>query len=299
MSNTMENAKTKAKEVAVEDFNAFKTMAESAAKSGAYIYPIKGIFYFISNRTLWKPLLSKLVPTMSLSVGVIAFMFIFAYLPQLAVLVFVNGPLAAFTTILLTLSESSTLINLISRTFLIQDALVDTFDGVLVAKRQTGIVAEGRQIKSGNFRDPIAKLGKLFKSPFERFTPKAIIRYVMYLPLNFIPVVGTVLFVLLQGRTRGQSCHTRYFQLKGWSNSQKQEWLKDNTAPYTAFGTVATLLELIPFASIFFSFTNTVGAALWAADIESNNTTMTEMTKPKSSTKSVEADSGEEAKKDE
>lgn len=187
---------------------------------------------------------------MSLSVGVIAFMFIFAYLPQLAVLVFVNGPLAAFTTILLTLSESSTLINLISRTFLLQDALVDTFDGVLVARKQTEIVSEGRQLRSGNFNDPIAKLGKLVKSPFEKFTPTAIIRYVMYLPLNFIPVVGTVIFVLLQGRTRGNSVHTRvsyslgfgkgtadmwqYFQLKNWSKSQQQEWLKENTAPYTA-----------------------------------------------------------------
>jgi hypothetical protein len=209
----------------VEDFNKAKTMATQAVKSGAYLYPIKvlyfrlgqsastddsqGIYYFLSHRTLWKPLLSKLAPTMTLSVGVIAFMFIFAYLPQLAVLVFVNGPLAAFTTILLTLSESSTLITLLSRTFLIQDALVDTFDGVLVARKQTAILSEGRQLKSGNFNDPIAKLGKLIKSPFEKFTPKALIRYVMYLPLNFIPVVGTVIFVLLQGRTRGNSVHTR------------------------------------------------------------------------------------------
>lgn len=169
----------------------------------------QGIFYFLSHRSLWKPLLSKLVPTMSLSVGVIAFMFIFAYLPQLAVLVFVNGPLAAFTTILLTLSESSTLINILSRTFLLQDALVDTFDGVLVARRQTEVLAEGRQLKSGNFNDPIAKLGKLVKSPFEKFTPKALVRYVMYLPLNFIPVVGTVIFVGLQGKSRGRAVHTR------------------------------------------------------------------------------------------
>jgi len=146
---------------------------------------------------------------MSLSVAVIAGMFAFAYLPQLAVLVFVNGPLAAFTTALLTLSESSTLITILSKTFLIQDALVDTFDGVLVARRQTAVLAEGRQLKSGNFNDPIAKLGKLIKSPFEKFTPKALIRYVMYLPLNFIPVVGTVAFVLIQGRTRGESVHTR------------------------------------------------------------------------------------------
>ena len=136
-------------------------------------------------------------------------MFIFAYLPQLAVLIWGNGPLAAFTTILLTLSESSTLINLLSRTFLLQDALVDTFDGVLVSRRQTEVLSEGRQIKSGNFNDPMAKLGKLVKSPFEKFTPSAFIRYIMYLPLNFIPVVGTVIFVALQGRSRGNSVHTR------------------------------------------------------------------------------------------
>ena len=169
----------------------------------------QGIFYFVSHKSLWKPLLSKIIPTMTLSVAVIAFMFIFTYLPQLAVLVFVNGPLAAFTTILLTLSESSTLINILSRTFLIQDALVDTFDGTLVSKHQTEVVAEGRQLKSGNFNDPIAKLGKLMKSPFEKYSPKALIRYVMYLPLNFIPVVGTVIFVLVQGRTRGNGVHTR------------------------------------------------------------------------------------------
>merc|ERR1711939_926551 len=178
-------------------------------------------------------------------------------------------------------------------------SLVDTFDGVLVSRRQTGVLSEGRQLKSGNFYDPMEKLGKLIKSPFEKFTPKAFIRYIMYLPLNFIPVVGTVIFVALQGRSRGNSVHTRYFQLKKWSNPQKEAWLKENTAPYTAFGTVATLLELIPFASIFFTFTNTgkqcsarvglfpgtdqflVGAALWAADIEGNNTAMTEMTSPK------------------
>jgi hypothetical protein len=28
------------------------------------------------------------------------------------------------------------------------------------------------------------------------------------------------------------------------------------------------MLELVPIAGIFFSFTNTVGAALWAADME-------------------------------
>lgn len=35
-----------------------------------------------------------------------------------------------------------------------------------------------------------------------------------------------------------------------------------------SFGIPAVLLELVPIAGILFSFTNTVGAALWAADME-------------------------------
>ena len=34
------------------------------------------------------------------------------------------------------------------------------------------------------------------------------------------------------------------------------------------FGVAAVLLELVPVASVFFAFTNTAGAALWAADLE-------------------------------
>lgn len=42
---------------------------------------------------------------------------------------------------------------------------------------------------------------------------------------------------------------------------------------YTSFGVPAVLLELVPVAGIFFAFTNTVGAALWAADMEQEATT--------------------------
>lgn len=112
-------------------------------------------------------------------------MFFFTYLPQLAVLIFVNGPLAVFTTVLLILNESSTIVNMVSRNFLLQDALLDTFDGTLLSRDASGVVSEGRQLKSG--RDPIDRLGKILKSPFSKFTPKALVRYVMYLPLNFIP----------------------------------------------------------------------------------------------------------------
>jgi hypothetical protein len=41
---------------------------------------------------------------------------------------------------------------------------------------------------------------------------------------------------------------------------------------FHSFGVPAVLLELVPLAGIFFSFTNTVGAALWAADMEKGQT---------------------------
>ncbi|KAI4868125.1 hypothetical protein F4820DRAFT_411638 [Hypoxylon rubiginosum] len=278
MASFASNVQAKAQEVAKEDYEKAKVLLSDAARSGAYLYPFKGIFYFATHRSLWRPFYSRILPTLGLTAGVLGSMFLFTYLPQLAILVFVNGPLAVFTTVLLILNESSTIINIISRNFLLQDALLDTFDGTLVAQNATDIVSEGRQLKSGS--DPIARLGKILKSPFSKFTPKALVRYVMYLPLNFIPVVGTVIFILLQGRSRGSSVHGRYFQLKGWSSAQQKDWLQRHTSPYATFGTIATLLEMIPVLSMFFAFTNTVGAALWAADIEQKNSQMTQGTAP-------------------
>ncbi|KAK0733709.1 hypothetical protein B0T26DRAFT_633531 [Lasiosphaeria miniovina] len=268
-SGIVNSVQSKAQEVAKEDYDRARVLINDAAKSRSYLYPIKGIFYFATHRALWKPLLSKLGPTVALSVGVVTSMFFLTYLPQLAVLVFVNGPLAVLTTVLLILNESSVIINIVSKNFMLQDALLDTFDGTLLARDAADIVSEGRQLKSGG--DPIQRLGKILKSPFGRFSPKALVRYVMYLPLNFIPVVGTVVFILFQGRSRGNGVHDRYFQLKRWPSSKRSKWLSDHTGPYAAFGTVATLLEMVPLASVLFSFTNTVGAALWAADIEKEN----------------------------
>jgi uncharacterized protein involved in cysteine biosynthesis len=226
----------------------------------------QGFIFFGRHRSLWKPLLSRLGAYVMLSVGVTASMFMLTYLPQLAVLVFVNGPFAVFSTILLILNESAAITNVVARGYLLEEALLDTFDGTLVAKGQIEIVSEGREVKPGS--DPMARLGKILKNPFAKYSPKALVRYLIYLPLNFIPIVGTGLFVLLQAKARGRGVHDRYFQLKKSSSTQKAEWLDRHTGPCTVFGLVATLLEMIPLVSIIFTFTNTVGAALWAADIE-------------------------------
>ncbi|KAI9857666.1 MAG: hypothetical protein M1813_008086 [Trichoglossum hirsutum] len=244
-----------------------RELSKDAVRSGTYLYPVKGILYYLTHRHLWAPLLSQFIPMVTLSVGVIAFMFVFAYPPQVAVLAVVNRPLAIVVAGLLVMGECSAIVGVVGRWVFMEGALVDTFDAVLVEKGMANIVSEGRQINSGS-RDAIGKLGKLIKKPSAMLSPGSVIRYLMYLPLNAIPVVGPGVFLVLQGKRTGPSYHNRYFQLKGWSSSQSRKWVEEHGNAYTSFGITTTLLELTPPASIFFAFTNTVGAALWAVDIE-------------------------------
>jgi len=55
----------------------------------------------------------------------------------------------------------------------------------------------------------------------------------MYLPLNFIPVVGTVAFIVLQGKRYGPQAHSRYFQLKGMSRMQREKHVEQRRGAYT------------------------------------------------------------------
>lgn len=166
--------------------------------------------------------------------GVTSFMFFFTYMPQMAIMAFTSGPLSAISAGLLVLSESATITNLLSRSFLVEDALIDTFDGTLIARDQESLVAQGRQVKPrSSGKDAIARLGKVFSRPFSKFKPQTLLRSLIYLPLNLIPVVGTVLYVAIQGKRVGPVLHARYFQLKGWNSRERDEWVEKNRAAYT------------------------------------------------------------------
>ena len=92
----------------------------------------QGIVHFLTHRSLWSPLLQQLLPIIGLSAGVTATMFLFTYVPQVAVLVFVSGPFAAISAAVLVLSESATITTALSKAWFIGEALIDTFDAVSV-----------------------------------------------------------------------------------------------------------------------------------------------------------------------
>ena len=92
---------------------------------------------------------------------------------------------------------------------------------------------------------------------------------VITLPLNLIPVVGTVLWLFVNGRNYTWDSHSHYHkELKGRNFRAQRKFVRSHWYGYHMFGMQAMALELIPLANVLFLFTNTVGAALWAADFE-------------------------------
>jgi hypothetical protein len=87
----------------------------------------------------------------------------------------------------------------LTRTLLLATAQVDLFDAVLLAKNHTALVQKGRLLNPSN-NGKVTQLGKAITKPFSgKFTADSIVRYVLSLPLNLIPVVGTVFFLGYNG----------------------------------------------------------------------------------------------------
>jgi len=240
-----------------------------AVTSATYLYPLDGLIYLVRHTSLWPPVLSRIIPCFALSFGILVPMFLVTYVPQAAILTLMNGPIGPINAVALVLSESTMLINLIARAFLLQGALYDVFDATLVSEGMTDLVGKGRELKSGvKNHEGAKKLGKMLMKPLQKFSPASLIEYILLLPLNLIPIVGTVVFLIIQGRRTGPSYHERYFQLKQYDGKTKDQFIQKNKGRYIAFGTMSMIMNLVPFASIIFTFTSTVGAALWAAEIE-------------------------------
>ncbi|TYZ57175.1 hypothetical protein PybrP1_013137 [[Pythium] brassicae (nom. inval.)] len=95
-----------------------------------------------------------------------------------------------------------------------------------------------------------------------------IVVLIVTLPLNLIPIVGTLAWIWLNGTILAWEYHLYYFELKNLKYAQQKEFVAAHKAQYSAFGMQAMFIEMIPFFGTLFLFTNAVGAALFAADLE-------------------------------
>jgi hypothetical protein len=115
----------------------------------------------------------------------------------------------------------------------------------------------------------VKSLGKPTSSAiYSPFSFRQIAEFILFLPLNLIPIVGVPFFLLLTGARAGPLHHYRYFKLLDLNRKETNDQIHKRRWGYTWFGTVALVLQLVPVLSMFFLLTTACGSALWVAKLE-------------------------------
>jgi hypothetical protein len=164
---------------------------------------------------------------------VLGLLFTFAYLPQVAFLAVFHGPLAWVNAAFLVLGEGAAVIALLFEAFFVDETLVDIFDAILINEGHLTLLLPAREIHS-SAADPVKQLGKpLTSAHYSPFSFRQTLEFILLLPLNFIPIVGTPLFLVLTGRRGGPFHHWRYFKLIGLRRKERSKWIQRRRWRYT------------------------------------------------------------------
>jgi len=234
----------------------------------SWLYPLKGIFYYFGHPFLYPLLRARLLPCFLLSLFVLGTLFFWTYLPQVALLAIFHGPLAWVNAAFLVLGEGAVVVALLFEAFFVDETLVDVFDAVLIKEGLWDLVAQGR-ILHPDGENPAKQLGKpMSPAVYSPFSFRQIIEFIIFLPFNFIPVIGTPVFLITTGYRAGPLQHWRYFKLLGLNKKERNAVIKRRNLSYTWFGTVALMLQLVPGLSMLFLLTTAAGSALWVAQLE-------------------------------
>ncbi|KAK6891807.1 Outer spore wall protein RRT8 [Candida tropicalis] len=195
-------------------------------------------------------------------------MFALVFPPQAVIYTLLMGPLGVIGAWYNLISQASTLSIFIVTISLMPHIQRVAYDAVLVRECSEDVVLMGklRRYKKLPLRVRVSEYLKAI-SDLSIF-PFSLLKLLAFGLIYFIPFVGPLIVLLFQSSRRGVKAHGRYFKLRGFSRSDTREIHKLNRPAYMGYGIVALWLESFPFVNMYFMFTNTLGAALWAVDIE-------------------------------
>jgi len=102
---------------------------------------------------------------------------------------------------------------------------------------------------------------------------KRLVRFIalslLILPLNLVPVVGSLVYLLAQfylsARTLGWDLLAYHFELHAMDVPAQRAFVRQNTGLVLALGGGATLLAMVPLLQVLFITTNVAGAGLLSA----------------------------------
>lgn len=181
-----------------------------------------------------------------------------------------NGPIGVFIAWVNFIHEVDLVAQVVSTFLLYPKPLQLLFETVLSREGYDDVVLRGKL-----FRVVDVSIMKRFKRwlldlPNNLIIyPMTSINFAITVILTFVPIVGPILLVFINAPQRGFGFHNRYYELKGIDTRQKNAFYASRRFHYIGFGIVTGILQNIPFVSTLFQFTSVTGAALLAAEFES------------------------------
>ncbi|TPX65323.1 hypothetical protein SpCBS45565_g05263 [Spizellomyces sp. 'palustris'] len=225
------------------------------------IYPIHGILYFVTHPTLWLRVICALTIALFFAVGSTVVFFVFTLKPQAHALDrLMPDWLAWILAVFLVLVEicAASLLFVAIALPTVADQLFDD-----VVSMVTGCPAGEGSCARGCW------LGCAHAGVWIVYLVVArLLLLLVTAPLHLLPIFGTILFLLLNGYLAAWAQHLHWFDLRGFGFTAGKKFVRSHRQAYTSFGSVAVLLEMVPVIGMLFMFTNIVGSALWAIDME-------------------------------
>merc|ERR1711865_502407 len=223
----------------------------SCCKAGGFVF--YGFLYFLCSPSLWAV---AIMPLLCCVVAVLLVTLVFITLtlaPQIVLLSAIATPFfAPIVGLILVFAECAVIIQLLVSCCL-SKAQDDIFDAVF---------------RQNSGTDP--ELGCFYRSSTTLFKFTCLRLFVMVccLPLNLIPVVGTVMWAVCSGYFLAWDAHSGFLDSKGMDFTAQSEYIKARRWEYVMFGFLAQCFELVPGLNVIGFFSNFAAAALWAAQID-------------------------------
>lgn len=247
------------------------------------LYPLKGILYFLVHPSLWKIIICPLIITILVFITAVVLIFSLALYPQyllfeeLTNITWLSWILAVafclveiFLILVLTfiIFFDGTRRRIYSKVFEIEGVsvrVVGTNGKATTLDEETVFSSLNQYCACWIIVDFIECIkGCIFCCCFDRrhCTFKIITGIIFFasLPLNLIPIIGTILFCVINGTMMAWRMHLNYFQKKELPPSVCSYILKHRFYEYMSFGTVCMLLDLIPVIDIILIYTNIVAS---------------------------------------
>lgn len=250
-----------------------------------------GLLYFVYHPTLFKSCVDLVIRLLLISLAALAVLWVTTYHVQFLALsrVFGNGFLGRCAVLAALLAEAIIPVYALSEQFTraVRNRLFDTVlkqQGIshlspLTTKEKTNLRAsnaederwEQKQGRKWGFIWTVCKyLSATFLQPSATESSfRQYVRLACTLPVTSLMPIGPIVYAYLNGFGSAATLMDHYLLQKSVTKSADREAVyQANRTQFRMFGAVVFALNLLPIANWLFLFTNTVGAALWAADME-------------------------------